>query len=125
MNTTQVEANQSLPPSNSETPKVMTIEEMMPAVYEDLRRLARSYLRGERVEHTLQGTALVHEAYLRFINEGPIKWENRAHLVGIFARLMRQTLINHAIARQRLKRGGEDKVQLTLEFYESRQVDLE
>lgn len=98
---------------------------MMPEVYDDLRRLATSYLRGERVEHTLQGTALVHEAYLRFLKEGPVKWENRAHFIGIFARLMRQTLINHAVARQRQKRGGEDVMQLTLEFYESRKVDVQ
>ena len=101
------------------------IDTMMPEVYDDLRRLATSYLRGERVEHTLQGTALVHEAYLRFLKEGPVKWENRAHFIGIFARLMRQTLINHAVARQRQKRGGEDVMQLTLEFYESRKVDVQ
>ncbi len=96
----------------------------MPEVYDDLRRLATSYLRGERVEHTLQGTALVHEAYLRLINEGGVDWENRAHFIGIFARLMRQTLTNHAVAKHRLKRGGADPMQLTLEFYERRQIDV-
>lgn len=101
------------------------IEAMMPEVYEDLRRLATSYLRGERVEHTLQGTALVHEAYLRLIKEADLEWNNRAHFIGIFARLMRQTLINHAVARHRLKRGGEDPMRLTLEFYESRKVNVE
>ena len=123
MSTTHVETNQSLPPLPAQ-PDLAALEQMLPEVYDDLRRLATSFLRGERVEHTLQGTALVHEAYLRFINEGPIKWENRAHFIGIFARLMRQTLINHAVARHRLKRGGEDPMQLTLEFYESRKVDV-
>ncbi len=101
------------------------IEEMMPQVYDDLRRLATSYLRGERVEHTLQGTALVHEAYLRLVKEGEVDWNNRAHFIGIFARLMRQTLINHAVARRRLKRGGDEATLLTLEFYESRQVNVQ
>ncbi|MFL6529617.1 MAG: ECF-type sigma factor [Chthoniobacterales bacterium] len=100
------------------------IDEMMPGVYEELRRLATSYLRGERAEHTLQGTALVHEAYLRLINQEDLKWENRAHFMGIFARLMRQTLTNHAVAKHRLKRGGADPMQLTLEFYESKKVDV-
>jgi RNA polymerase sigma-70 factor, ECF subfamily len=124
MSATQIEAGASLPISLPEQLGVAPIDEMMPEVYEDLRRLAASYLRGERVEHTLQGTALVHEAYLRFINDGPVEWKNRAHLIGIFARLMRQTLINHAVAKHRLKRGGEDRFQLTLQFYESRKVDV-
>jgi len=120
MGTTHLEMNPPATPPN----EGRAIEEMMPAVYDDLRRLAASYLRGEQAEHTLQGTALVHEAYLRFVNQGPIKWENRAHFIGIFARIMRQTLINHAIAKKRLKRGGDDAMQLTLEFYESRKVDV-
>ena len=96
----------------------------MPGVYDELRRLARSWLRGERAEHTLQGTALVHEAYLRLLNDKNLRWENRAHFIGIFARLMRQTLTNHAVAKHRLKRGGDDPLQVTLEFYESRKVDV-
>lgn len=100
------------------------IDQMMPGVYEELRRLATSYLRGERAEHTLQGTALVHEAYLRLINQEDLRWENRAHFIGIFARLMRQTLTNHAVAKHRLKRGGADPMLLTLEFYESKKVDV-
>ena len=105
-------------------PSIPPLEEILPEVYEDLRRLAASYLLGERLDHTLQRTALVHEAYLRFVHDGPIQWENRAHLIGIFARLMRQILINRAVARQRLKRGGNDRFQLTLEFYESRKIDV-
>lgn len=96
----------------------------MPEVYDELRRLAAAYLRGERIEHTLQGTALVHEAYLRLRNQPDLEWQNPAHFIGIFARVMRQTLTNHAVARNRLKRGGTDKVEMTLEFYESRKVDV-
>lgn len=98
--------------------------EILPELYDELRALAANYLRGERQGQTLQRTALVHEAYLRFVHDGPIQWENRAHLIGIFARLMRQTLINRAVAKNRLKRGGNDRLQLTLEFYESRKIDV-
>src|SRR3954463_16608873 len=93
------------------------IEEIFPSIYEELRRLAAAYLRGERVEHTLQSTALVHEAYLRLLAQPHVEWQNPAHLIGIFARIMRQTLTNYAVAKNRLKRGGPEKVQKTLEFY--------
>ena len=116
----ELEVGAALP--NEKNPA--TVEEMMPAVYEDLRRLAAAYLRGERVEHTLQKTALVHEAYLRLLHQRNIEWQNPSHFIGIFARLMRQTLTNYAIAKHRLKRGGADPMQVTLEFYESRQVDV-
>jgi RNA polymerase sigma factor (TIGR02999 family) len=98
---------------------------MMPEVYEDLRRLAASYLRGERSEHTLQRTALVHEAYLRLADQRQeAAWQNRAHFLGIFARIMRQTLTNYAIARQREKRGGIDPLERALEFYDQRKIDV-
>jgi RNA polymerase sigma-70 factor, ECF subfamily len=97
---------------------------MIPDVYEELRRLAAAYLRGERVTHTLQPTALVHEAFLRLRSDAGVEWQNAQQVVGIFARVMRQTLINHAVARKRLKRGGGDATALTLEFYDSRKVDL-
>ncbi len=98
--------------------------DMIPEVYQELRRLAAAYLRGERVAHTLQPTALVHEAYLRLRSDAGVEWKNPQQVVGIFARVMRQTLINHAVARNRLKRGGDDPTALTLEFYDSRKVDL-
>lgn len=101
-----------------------SMSEMIPGVYEELRRLAAAYLRGERVTHTLQPTALVHEAYLRLRSDAGVEWKNPQQVVGIFARVMRQTLINHAVARNRLKRGGGDRTALTLEFYDSRKVDL-
>jgi RNA polymerase sigma factor (TIGR02999 family) len=100
------------------------VEEMMPSVYDELRRLAAAYLRGERPEHTLQRTALVHEAYLRLRSQPDLEWQNPAHFIGIFARIMRQTLINYAVARNRLKRGGTDRMEMAMEFYESRTVDV-
>ena len=101
-----------------------SMTEMIPDVYEELRRLAAAYLRGERVTHTLQPTALVHEAYLRLRRDAGVEWKNPQQVVGIFANVMRQTLINHAVARNRLKRGGGDATAQTLEFYDSRKVDL-
>src|SRR3984893_11715014 len=101
------------------------LAKIMPEVYEELRRLAASYLRGERSEHTLQRTALVHEAYLRLADQRQeAAWQNRAHFLGIFARIMRQTLTNYAIARQRKKRGGTDPVERALEFYDQRKIDV-
>lgn len=100
------------------------LAEMMPLVYEELRMLAGGYLRHERPEHTLQRTALVHEAYLRLAAQGQVAWENPAHLLAIFARLMRQTLTNHAVARTRAKRGGNDPAEVMMEFYERHQIDV-
>ena len=78
----------------------------MPLVYEELRRLACHYLRLERSEHTLQSTALVHEAYLRLAGPHPPQWQNRAHFFGTAARIMRQILVEHARGRSADKRGG-------------------
>jgi RNA polymerase sigma-70 factor (ECF subfamily) len=101
-----------------------SLDEMVPAVYDELLRLAEIYLQGERKEHTLQRTALVHEAFLRLGSQEGASWENRAHFLGIFSRTMRQTLTNYAIARSRKKRGGKDRLELAAEFYESRQIDV-
>jgi len=122
-------ADPSAPPvadeaNRGERDKAAAISEMMPEVYEDLRRLAETFLRGERTTHTLQRTALVHEAFLRLIGERNLVWQNRGHFIGIFARVMRQTLINYAVARHRLKRGGSDPLRLTLEFYDSCKIDV-
>lgn len=81
-------------------------DELAPLIYDELRRLARGYLRHERPGHTLQPTALVHEAFLRLIDQSQVNWQNRAHFFGAAARLMRQILINHAEARRAAKRGG-------------------
>src|SRR3989440_8333296 len=103
--------------SISPVPKIDkdTLAEMMPEVYEELRRLAASYLRKERTEHTLQRTALVHEAYLRLAgqHEGA-EWRGRTHFFSIFAPIMRETLTHYAVARQRKKRGGADPAQRAL-----------
>jgi RNA polymerase sigma-70 factor (ECF subfamily) len=101
-----------------------SLGEMMPETYEELRRLAANYLRGERSDHTLRRTALVHEAYLRLVNQREPVWQNRAHFLGIFARIMRETLTNYAVARMRQKRGGNDPLEVALEFYDSRNIDV-
>jgi len=72
---------------------------MLPAVYDELRRVAAGFMQSERPDHTLQPTALVHEAYLRMANQRQSAWQNRAQLLGIFARMMRRILIDHANAR--------------------------
>jgi RNA polymerase sigma factor (TIGR02999 family) len=82
-------------------------DELAPLIYDELRRLARGLLRRERPGHTLQPTALVHEAFLRLIDQSRVNWRNRAHFFGAAARLMRQILINHAEARRAAKRGCE------------------
>lgn len=101
-----------------------SLAEMIPEVYEELRRLAARYLRDERSEHTLQRTALVNEAFLRLANQQNLAWQNKAHFLGIFARIMRQTLTNYAIARTRKKRGGADPMELALQFYAQRKIDV-
>jgi RNA polymerase sigma factor (TIGR02999 family) len=80
------------------------LESLLPLVYDELRKLARHYLASERPGHTLQSTALVHEAYLRLVGQSPGAIENRAHFFGIAARLMRQILVDHARARLASKR---------------------
>lgn len=85
-----------------------TRDELMAVVYNELRRLAESYLRHERVGHTLQPTALVHEAYLRLAEQSNIKWRNREHFIGVAATMMRRVLVNYAVGRKREKRGGSD-----------------
>jgi len=89
-------------------------EDLMPLVYDELRRQARRFLRRERANHTLETTALVHEAYLRLIDQQKVTWQNRAHFFGIAAQMMRRILINYAVARSREKRGGDD-IQVTLD----------
>lgn len=81
-------------------------EKLIGVVYEDLRRRAAAYLRRERVDHTLQPTALVHEAYLRLLGQRRVVWQNRAHFFGIAAQIMRRILVDHAKGRRRKKRFG-------------------
>ena len=79
---------------------------LMPLVYDELRGLARGYLQRERADHTLQATALVHEAYLRLVDQRTTTWRNRAHFFGVAAQLMRRILVDHARRHRREKRGG-------------------
>jgi RNA polymerase sigma-70 factor, ECF subfamily len=82
------------------------LDELTPLVYADLHRRARNYLRHERPDHTLQPTALIHEAYLRMIHESTPEWNDRAHFFAVASRVMRQILVDHARRHQAGKRGG-------------------
>jgi len=82
------------------------LDELMPLVYHELRRLAGRYMRRESQGHTLQTSALVNEAYLRLVDQKSVKWQNRAHFFGVAAQLMRRILVDHARSRLRAKRGG-------------------
>ena len=82
------------------------LEKLIPIVYDDLRRLAARYMRGEHSGHTLQTTALVHEAFIRLTQEQDRTWENRAHFFAVAAQIMRNLLVDHARTANRAKRGG-------------------
>ncbi len=82
------------------------LDDVMPLVYGELRRLAGSYLRRERSEHTLEGTAIVHEAFLRLVNQREVRWQSRAHFYGIAAQMIRRILVDHARSHQAEKRGA-------------------
>ena len=103
------------------------VDRLLPLVYAELRRIAGGYLRSERTGHTLQPTALVHEAYLRLVDQRDVEWESRAHFVAIAAKTMRRILVDHARARSASKRsGGSTRVELleALASVEQRDVDL-
>jgi RNA polymerase sigma factor (TIGR02999 family) len=91
-----------------------SLDKLIPVVYHELRRQAARHLRRERREHTLQTTGLIHEAYLRLVDQKNVRWQNRAHFFGIAAKLMRQILVDHARKNQAAKRGGMD-IKLSLE----------
>ena len=91
------------------------VDALFPIVYAEMRRLSTSYLRKERPGHTLQSTALVHEAYLRLIDQ-KVNWQSRAHFMGIAAQTMRRILLDHAKRKAAGKRGGGD---IAIEFDES------
>jgi RNA polymerase sigma factor (TIGR02999 family) len=82
------------------------LEQLTPLVYSELRRLAARYLRKERSDHTLQSTALVHEAFIRLVDQRDVKWQNRAHFFGVAAQMIRRILVDHARGRQASKRGS-------------------
>ncbi|MFL6465257.1 MAG: sigma-70 family RNA polymerase sigma factor [Bryobacteraceae bacterium] len=90
------------------------LDALTPLVYNELRKLAKSYLRRERAGHTLEGTALVHEAYLRLIDQREVQWRNRNHFFALAAELIRRILVDHARAKIAAKRGGNN-VKLSLD----------
>jgi RNA polymerase sigma factor (TIGR02999 family) len=90
------------------------LDKLMPLIYDELRRLAKHYMRGERAGHTLESVDLVNEAYLRLIDANNINWQNRAHFFGVAAQIMRNILVDHARKRVYAKRGGAGQQRLTL-----------
>jgi len=103
------------------------LDELLPLVYRELRQVASRQLAHERPDHTLQATALVHEVYLRLIDQHSVDWRNRAHFFSIAAELMRRILVNHAVGRRAQKRGaGETLLSLeeVLSFPDRQSVEL-
>jgi RNA polymerase sigma-70 factor (ECF subfamily) len=89
-------------------------ERVVAIVYEDLKALARGFFRRERSGHTLQATAVVHEAFARLVEQGAIRWQNRGHFIGLFAHVMRRVLVDYARERNADKRGGRrERITLT------------
>lgn len=85
------------------------LDRLMPLVYEELRQMASRYMHRQSPGHTLQTTALIHEAYLRLVNQKEARWQNRAHFFGVAAKAMRHILVDYARTRQAAKRGGETR----------------
>lgn len=103
------------------------LNELLPLVYDELRRVAANQLRNERSDHTLQATALVHEAYLRLLEQKEVDWGNRLHFFSIAAEMMRRILVNYAIQRNAKKRGdGAAKIALdeAISFSKEKELDL-
>ena len=103
------------------------LDEMLPLVYQELRRIAVNRLRQERPNHTLQPTALVNEAYLRLIDQKNVSWQNRAQFFGLAAEMMRRILVNHALHRQAAKRGAgalRVSLEVAVNSFEQKDVNL-
>ena len=98
------------------------VDLLLPVIYDELRKLAANYLRRERVDHTLQPTALVHEAYMRLIDQSRVNWQNRAHFFGVAAQIMRRLLVDHARKHNAEKR-GQDFQKLSLDENIDRAVE--
>ena len=86
------------------------LDELMPLIYEELRRMAKQYMNSQPSGHTLQTTALIHEAYLKLSDQKDKKWQNRAHFFAVAAQAMRHILVDHARSHQTQKRGGETQI---------------
>lgn len=103
------------------------LDKLMPLVYQELHSLAAHFLRAEIPGHTLQTTALVHEAYLRLIDQKRVQWQNRAHFFAVAARMMRRILVNYARDRKAMKRGGNNvrlELDAALALTEEKNIDL-
>jgi RNA polymerase sigma factor (TIGR02999 family) len=102
------------------------LQALIPLVYQELRRIAQHHLQQERPDHTLQSTALVHEAYLRLLKQGPAEVANRAHFLAVASQLMRQILVDHARGHRAAKRGGGLKLELqdSMAVQKAQNVDL-
>ena len=102
------------------------LDALIPLVYDEMRRLARRYMRGQRPGHTLQTTALVNEAYMRLVDSDQVRWQNRAHFFAVSAQVMRRILVDFARARNNLKRGGGNRVTFdeAVELVPGRPTDL-
>lgn len=109
--------------------KPEALDLLLPLVYDELHRQASRFLRRERAGHTLQATALIHEAYLKLVDQRQVNWQNRAHFFGIAAQAMRRILVDYAKARHRVKRGGSGEnlplEAVTLAVSGERSIDLE
>ncbi len=91
------------------------LEKLMPLIYDELHRLAEHYMQRERTDHTLQPTALIHEAYLRLIDQTRVQWQNRSHFFGVAAHLMRRVTLQHAERHHALKRRGRRAVRVSID----------
>lgn len=106
--------------------KTRAADEILPVVYDELKRIARYYMSKESASHTLQATALVHETYLKLIDQRKVDWQNRAHFFGLAAEIMRRILVNHARDKKAEKRGGElRKISLSVAIDEFQQKDVD
>ena len=101
-------------------------EQLLPLVYNELRKLAQGYIQNERPDHTLQATALVHEAYIRLVDWEKVSWQNRAHFFGVAANVMRKILVDHARQKKAQKRNFGQRIELTenVSFSGRRDVDI-
>lgn len=103
------------------------VDELLPAVYDELKRIAAYYMSRERSNHTLQPTALVNETYLKLIDQRQVDWKNRAHFFGLAAEIMRRILVNHARDRITDKRGGNAQqvsLSIVVNSYEKPDLDI-
>ncbi len=113
-------------PLNSAEKSKSGLDAALPELYQELRRIARDYLSAERPDHTLEPTALVHEAYLRLMQQHKVDWSSREQVLGVAARMMRRILVNYAVARNSQKRGAALLVTTTMpDFADSRALDMQ